>query len=617
MRRFGRLSGLGVLLFIACGGTKPAPPPKSAPASNALAKEPSDKPDLSPVAAPAELFLVGRVKRPGPILDTLGNWAGLPGSLRTLVGQELHGLGSLMAWDAPIEVAVALPARGRRNDVRAVVSVGLNSVGGMVNAARERGFSPERILPEVFGFAGPNGVSCVVGPSLGSSSARLVCGDRAGEVEELFAYATRGLPNENLGDRDLELELRAEPLRRRYSSEIAGARLFAGFLLRQLEMDHPRLDRALSDAAYGVVDELVLEVEDTDSIKLGGVLDDTNKNVSLEIAWKFRGTRSWLARYASELSRRPAPAPPAFARLPGNALGASYAVDFGTEKSAPLRASVLDLIDAYLEHERAEKDTRERARRFFTDLMHVMGTSYVQASGNFEPSALASEAAKKVGFRISRSEVKAADFERLFAEFDALVGDRKFWNLVAKRFDLDPKAPPKTRLVPLRGKGLPAGARALVITIPPSLVEKIQKGTTSRLKLETKEPIRFVAAVCADGPQASVLVTSFDEKDAAERLRAYFAEGGQRLGQRADLEPLRSGRALQAEFFTLQKFVDSLGGGGAEKGGARLPNRGETPIFSNYTAAPGPPLTLSASVTVPAAAIADLPGIGADLLSSF
>jgi hypothetical protein len=534
-----------------------------------------------------------------------------------LVGQELHGLGSLMAWDAPIEVAVMLPARGRRKAVRAVVSVGLNSVGGMVNAARERGLSPERILPEVFGFAGPSGLSCVVGPSLGSSNARLVCGERAGEVEELFAYATRGLPNENLGNRDLELELRAEPLRKRFSSEIAGARLFAGFLLRQLEMDHPRLDRALSDAAYGVADELVLEVEDTESIKLGGMLDDANENVSLEIAWKFRGTRSWLARYASELSRRPAPPPPALALLPGNVLGAGYSVDLGSEINAPLRAAILEIVDAYLEHERAEKDTRDRARRFFTALLRVMGTNYVQASGNFDPSARASDAAKKLGFRISRSEVKAPDFEKLFAEFDGLVGDRKLWKLVAKRFELDPKTQPKTRLVPLKGKGVPAGARALVITIPPTLVEKIQKGTTSRLKLETKEPIRFVAAVCADGPNASVLVTSYDEKDAAERLRVYFADGGQRLGQRAGLEPLRSGRALQAEFFTLQKFVDSLASGGAEKGGARLPNRGETPIFSSYTAAPGPPLMLSASVTVPAAAIADLPGVGAEILSSF
>jgi hypothetical protein len=615
MRRLGRLSGLGMLLFVGCGGAKPAPPATPPGSSSALAKEPSDKADLSPVAAPAELFLVGRVRRPGPILDTLGQWAGLPVSLRTLVERELQGLGTVIAWDAPIEVAVALPARGRRNDVRAVVSVGLNSVGGMVNAARERGFSPERILPEVFGFSGPSGLDCVVGPALGSSNARLVCGERANEVEELFAYATRGLPNENLGNRELELELRAEPLRRRFSSEIAGARLFAGFLLRQLEMDHPRLDRALSDAAYGVADELVLEVEDTDSIKLGGVLDDAKKNVSLEIAWKFRSTRSWLGRYVSELSRRPAPPPPALARLPGNALGAGYSVDLGTEKGAPLRAAVLEIVDAYLEHERADKNTREQARRFVTDLWRLVGTSFVHASGNFEPSVRTSDAAKKLGWRLSRSEIKPEEFERLFADVSSILGDPRFGKIIAKRFDLDPKAWPKTKFVPLKAKGVPAGARVLVITIPPSFFEKIQTRASSRLKLDTKEPIRVVAAVCADGPGATVLVTSYDEKDAAERLRAYFAEGGQRLGQRTDLEPLRSGRALQAEFFTLQRFVDSLAS--AEKSGARLPNRGETPIFSNYTATPGPPLTLSASVTVPAAAIADMPGIGAELLSSF
>src|SRR5262245_5954607 len=200
MRRFGRLSGLGLLLLIGCSGAKPAPAP--APASSALTKEPTDQADLSPVTAPPELFLVGRLKRPGPLVDTLGKWVGFPGNFRSLLAAELHGLGTVMDWDAPVELAVALPARGRKSDVRAVVSVGLSSVGGMLNAVRERGFSAERIMPEVFGFAGPKGLNCVIGPSLGHAKARLVCGDRAGEVEELFAYATRGLPNENLGNRD-------------------------------------------------------------------------------------------------------------------------------------------------------------------------------------------------------------------------------------------------------------------------------------------------------------------------------------------------------------------------------------------------------------------------------
>src|SRR5262245_51999125 len=207
MRRIRMLWELGLLIVIGCGGAKQTPPPPP-PASTPVVKEPVEKADLSPVAAPPELFVVGRLKRPGPVADTLGKWAGLPVSLRTLLGHELHGLDGVIAWDAPVELAVALPVGNRRHGVRTVVSVGLLSLDRMLSAARERGLSPERLQPEVFGFAGPSGLHCAVGPALGSATARLVCGDGRADVEELFAYATRGLPSENLGDRDLEVELR-------------------------------------------------------------------------------------------------------------------------------------------------------------------------------------------------------------------------------------------------------------------------------------------------------------------------------------------------------------------------------------------------------------------------
>jgi hypothetical protein len=71
MRCIGRLSGLVLFLFVGCGGASPAPPAAPPPASNALAKEPVEKADLSPVATPGELFAVGRLARPGHILDTL------------------------------------------------------------------------------------------------------------------------------------------------------------------------------------------------------------------------------------------------------------------------------------------------------------------------------------------------------------------------------------------------------------------------------------------------------------------------------------------------------------------------------------------------------------------
>lgn len=606
MQRLGGLSGLGLFVLLGCGGAPPAPPPAKAPPSNAIAKEPAEKADLSPVAAPQDLFVVGRLKRPGPIVDTLGKWAGLPVNLRTLLGRDLAALDAVVAWDAPVELAVALPAEGRRHGVRTVVSVGLKSLGGMLNAVRERGIAPERILPEVFGFSGPNGIDCAVGPSIGNANARLVCGQRKADVEELFAYATRGLPNENLGNRDLELEFRVEPVRRRYSSEIAGARLLAGFLLRQAELDNPRFDRALADATYAVADELVLWVEDTDSLELGGNLDDANKTLALELAWKFRSTRSLFASLTEELSRRTSVAPPAFGRLPAEATGAGYAVDTRSEKTAAMRTALVELADAYLEVEHAGKGTRERARRFLTGFLKQIGASYVLAKGGFAGKAR-SEAGAMLGWRLTRADLRAAEFEPLLVDFDGLVRDRDVWKLLAKHFDLDPKALPKSRIAPLKGKGIPAGARALVVTVPTGVTETIRKKTGSRWKVDTKKPVQFVLAVCPDGADASVIVATVDEKDAAERLRAFFGEGGKRLSSRTDLAALTSQRALYAEFFTLLGLFDSLSESNANP--ALLPNHGETPIIWNYSAVPGPPLVLNAAITIPSGAFADVPGV--------
>ena len=611
MQCLGRLSGLGLLFALGCGGANPAPPKPAPPASSAIAKEPAEKADLSPVSAPPDVFVVGRLKRPGAIADTLGKWAGLPANLRSLLADEVPALDAVVAWDAPVELAVALPAGGRRHGVRAVVSVGLNSLGAALGVARDRGYAPERILPEVFGFTGPEGVRCAVGPAVGSASARLVCGERASDVEELFPYATRGLPNENLGPRDLELELRVEPIRRRYSSEIAGARLLAGFLLRQVELDDARFDRAVADATYAVADELVLWVEDTDSVELGGTLDDADKSVSLELDWKLRSTRSWFARETEVLARRPALPPAAFGRLPADATGAGFAVDVRTDGIQPIRGALVELADAYLEHERIAKGTRDKARHFLTDFTKMLGASYVQAKGNPSSDAKLSEFAANLGWRVTRADLKVAEFERLLSEFDALARDRELWKALAKRLELDPKLQPKSKLVPLKGKGVPAGARALIVTIPSGVTEQVRKKTGSRSKVETPEDMKFVLAVCADGPDAAVLVATSDEKDAAERLRKFFAEGEKRLADRADLGPLRSTRALYAEFFTLAGLSD------AKARTPTLPNRGDTPIFWHYTATAGPPLVLTGAITIPAAALADAPSLATDIIRRF
>jgi hypothetical protein len=231
--------------------------------------------------------------------------------------------------------------------------------------------------------------------------------------------------------------------------------------------------------------------------------------------------------------------------------------------------------------------------------------SYVFAKGNLAGDAKASDAAKKLGWRVTRHEIAATELGRALEDLDAVLGDHELWKKLAKNFDLDAKARPKSKVVPLKGQGVPAGARALVVVLPPDLTESLQKRAASGLKVETKEPVRIVVAVCPDGQNATVGVVTSDEKDAAQRLKAYFASGGRRIGERADLTPLTSSRALFAEVFTWLGLLDSLPSSGVPT----LPNRGETPMFSNLTAELGPPLVLAGSVTIPATAFADLPGI--------
>jgi len=357
-----------------------------------------------------------------------------------------------------------------------------------------------------------------------------------------------------------------------------------------------------------------LWVEDTDSLELGGNLDDANKTLGLELSWKFRSTRSLFASLTEELSRRPAVAPPAFERLPFDATGAGYAVDARSEKTAALRNALVDLTDAYLEVEHAGKGTRARARRFLTGFLKQVGAPYVQAKGSLGGAA-ASDAGAMLGWRLSRAELRAAELEPLLVDFDGLLRDREVWKILAKHFDLDPKVLPKSRLVPLKGKGVPAGARALVVTIPPGVTEKIRKTAGSRMKGDTKKPTQFVLALCSDGADASVILATTDQKDAAERLRAFFAEGGKRLSDRTELATMKSQRALYAEFFTLLGLFDSLSASNANP--ALLPSHGETPILWNYTATPGPPLVLSAAISIPSAAFADLPGAVTNLGGSF
>ena len=119
-----RAFALGVVTCLGCASKPPPPvvPPASAPQAQVVEAEAA--PDLSPIAAPEDLVLVGRLSRPRLLVETVAGWAGLPVRLRDLLPQELRGVDSVLAWDAPIEVAAVLDRHSTAKVAPPLVHVG-------------------------------------------------------------------------------------------------------------------------------------------------------------------------------------------------------------------------------------------------------------------------------------------------------------------------------------------------------------------------------------------------------------------------------------------------------------------------------------------------------------
>jgi hypothetical protein len=241
----------------------------------------------------------------------------------------------------------------------------------------------------------------------------------------------------------------------------------------------------------------------------------------------------------------------------------------------------------------------------------------VTGKGSLPPRKGVDLAQQMLGWRLFRFELPIAEIDRVLDDLHGLVADRDLYAAMSKRFDLDPKAQPKSELSRLTGKGVPAGSRALTVTIPTMLTEELLKARSTGGKADATKPIKFVLATAPDGKGATVVVVAYDKKDATERLVAFLGEGGERIGARKEVASFQAMRAIHGELFTLIGMVDTFLGEKAEKARAIMPNHGESFIVETVTATPGPPLVFSFGWTVPAGVFADLPSLVGSLPSAF
>lgn len=545
------------LLAAACGGgaKKPAEGPVSAPASSVL--EPKEEaPDLSPVGAPAGLFAVGRWQKPLAHVDTLGGWLGIPGRVLDFVPERYEGIVQALDGDAPIEFAAVL-TRGKGAPVDWVASIGVKSLAQAVEEARAQGAEVEQRAPGIVsvGF-GRRQPSCAVALSLGRAPARLVCSSNDRMLEAQLPFATRGLPTLPLGTRHLEFEVRLAPLREGYQKELAGAPGFATFFARQLELDAPRFDRAVSDSVKALAEEALTLLSDIDVIALGGNVDQTKGELALDIDLRFRDQKSLIAAMLQDGSRQ-GPPPAGFFTLPASATSGGYSGGFDAARWAGVRTRLAELVDAFLEHDKVGKAARDRARRIIDVYFGLTGARSV-ASG---PPGDGSSGTGIAGYTLQLLENPSKPVIDSIVDMNVLLGDRQVRAMMAKRLGVPEKSLPKASLVPLRGPGIPAGTRALVVKLPKDFYDGLNKTLSAKMLASSKsrggEPPQL-ALVAAPRGEGTVVGVAGSTAELSKVLGDFLSGKTPTLKERPELLRFERMSVAGGYFITLGGLVAAL-----------------------------------------------------------
>jgi hypothetical protein len=607
-----RRSWVLLVALVGCGGA-PAKPPEQPhqpiPAKPAPVIETAD---LSPIAAPAGLFVVGRLKRPTALADTVAHWAGVPIGLRDVLPFAAKNLGTVLAWDAPVELAVAVAPSGHRGAVDTGVSLGLTGTEQAVDAARRGGYDVKRLGPETYAVSGIPHLSCVIAPAVGSAAARFVCAHRTAELEDLLPYMTRGLPNEPIGQRDLELELRVEPLRKRFASEIGSARLFAGFLVRELQLDAPRFDTALSDSAYALADELVAITHDVDTLRLEGTVDDQKRLIDADFSIAFGDHKAWSTVALADRGKHASPPPDEFWKLSADAESAGYYNQRDPALYDRLSAGLVELADAYLEHEKIGKATRERLARLIQTYFRWDGAGVAASGADAEPSAKGAKVVTSSAWTLMRIDHPPATLKGSLADLTGLLGDRELRALLARALKVSEKDLPSGRMVPLRAPGVPAGTQALLIKLPSDLGPLVGRsfGLASK-DAAAGMPSERAFAVVVNGTGA-IVASAESTPVLASRIGQALSGKGLTLATRSELLPMREFNASSAGYATLLAVLTSAMSHRASSPSeiaAGLPHHGQVPMFVDFSVQSQPSSRASWHITIPAAVLEDLPGL--------
>lgn len=353
-------------LFLCAGCAKNSPQPSTAEgqatdAAQASKAAPAPLPALSAVPAPEGVIARFRVLDPKKFADGLLDAASIPFDLNKAIAEVDGEYSFVRAVDleAPVEGALVLNPEDPMNPSR-FFSVGVRSVEEVLTR-----LEASRIVVQ----EGPSGVHhfllgadpCAVGRSLGRSPARVVCSDRRGGLHQVLPYALRGFPTEQLSEADVYARLDFRPVRDRYKTELDRLRLLASVFARQAHVGHAKLDRALTDAALGLADELSKSALEFDQFVME--VDEHRGDAQLTMRATFDGQSSLTAQSIRAQVGLSAPAPPLFRSLPSTTASGFYFRELPAGPFESWRSIFVDLFTGYAEYRGASLAFAERLGR--------------------------------------------------------------------------------------------------------------------------------------------------------------------------------------------------------------------------------------------------------------
>jgi hypothetical protein len=624
-----------VVLSVGCGGAKPAPLVASGPLSGGT-EVLGPLPPLTPVAASPELFAVARITNPSKVADTAIAWSALPVNWRSMLAKEAPGVDSAAMYEAPVDFAAMLdPSSGMEPHIVWAVSYGAPSIDAAASFLRKQGGAVTPLAGGGYLVKVDSHVVCIVARALGLAPARVVCSDESESAQALTPYMTRGLPTESLGAAEVHAHVVAEPFRRRYGAQLALVRTVGvPFALRELEVDHPKFDRALRDVLYGLADEITALAYDVDRLDFDMAIEPGHDVVSVKTSLGLVGKRSWWAQMAAGAAEHQSVAPESFWKLPADATSGSFSTYSDPDRVRGVASALRELLDGWLDYQGLGQGRRTPLADAFEQVLTTGAKSAyvtlpVAPSAGPAPLGEREQLRTALGAHLLVVDQGGDKFVRLGSEMVKALGDRKLRDHLSKSKVLSGvKLPAARERAPKAVKGLPAGSKVFQVVVPanafsdaeglremlgkPALAKpKTANSKVSKLSKAEDEPLTVLIVAVPDGP-----LTWFgfgtDEELLETRLAEARAGTGETLSRREGLGALRTEPAVSGGFSSLGAVLSRLGARlteGKSMGDStalgRLPHRGATPMIWRATAdAQGP--RLSAGVQIPKAVVEDI-----------